>query len=277
MDHQQFSVAISVYKNDNPVFFDRALESITDKQTIKPDEIVLVVDGPVTEKINEVIKKYENKYAFNTIRLEKNGGLGNALKLASENSRFDLVARMDSDDVSISNRFEQQLSFLKNNPDVDIVGGDITEFVGNEENIVAKRSVPKTNDDIRRYMKKRCAMNHVSVMFKKQSIMNAGGYQDWYCNEDYYLWIRMWLNGAVFSNMGTVLVNVRTGKDMYSRRGGKNYYESEKKLQKFMLNNGMIGRMTFFANCLNRFVVQRMLPNSIRGWFFRHFARRRKI
>ena len=275
MTFRQFSVAMSVYKNDNPVFLDRALESITDKQTIKPDEIVLVVDGPVSNEIDEVIDKYTSKcICLNVIRLEQNKGLGNALKLATEAARFELIARMDSDDVSSPDRFEQQLRYFHKFPNIDVVGGNITEFIGEESNVVATRIVPVTNDDIRQYMKKRCAFNHVTVMYKKSSIMEVGGYRDWFWNEDYYLWIRMWLNGSEFTNTGTVLVNVRTGEDMYARRGGIKYFKSEKGLQKYMLNNKMIGKWTYFCNCTKRFIVQCMLPNFLRGWVFRHLARR---
>ena len=272
--HTPFSVAISVYKSDDPEFFDRALFSVTEMQTIKPDEIVLVVDGPVCEELNCVIEKYEQQYSiFHIIRLEKNGGLGNALKIAVENSKHDLIARMDSDDVSLPTRFEQQLKYFEEHPEVDIVGGDITEFIGDEANIVGKRVVPKSNEEIREYMKKRCALNHVSVMYKRDAVQDVGGYQDWFCNEDYYLWIRMWLNGAVFANTGSILVNVRVGEEMYSRRGGKRYYNSEKNLQKYMLKHKMIGLSTYCLNVAKRFVIQILLPNQVRGWVFRTFAR----
>lgn len=274
--HAPFSVAMSVYKSDNPDFFDRALSSITDEQTIKPNEIVLVVDGPVSNEINNVINKYEKKYEiFNVIRLEQNGGLGNALKIAVKNATHELIARMDSDDVSVSTRFEEQLKYFEINPGIDIVGGDITEFIGEENNIVGKRSVPVSNDSIREYMKTRCAMNHVSVMYKKKSVESAGGYQDWFWNEDYYLWIRMWLNGAVFANTGSVLVNVRVGEEMYQRRGGSKYFESEKGLQDYMLKNKMINHSTYIKNVAKRLIIQKLMPNKLRGWVFRTFARKK--
>lgn len=274
--HAPFSVAMSVYKSDNPDFFDRALSSITDEQTIIPNEIVLVVDGPVSNEINNVINKYEKKYEiFNVIRLEQNGGLGNALKIAVKNATHELIARMDSDDVSVSTRFEEQLKYFEINPGIDIVGGDITEFIGEENNIVVKRSVPVSNDSIREYMKTRCAMNHVSVMYKKKSVESAGGYQDWFWNEDYYLWIRMWLNGAVFANTGSVLVNVRVGEEMYQRRGGSKYFESEKGLQDYMLKNKMINHSTYIKNVAKRLIIQKLMPNKLRGWVFRTFARKK--
>ena len=273
-NHEPFSIAISVYKSDNPVFFDRALSSITELQTIMPDEVVLVVDGPVSAELNEVINKYEKKYdAFNVIRLEKNGGLGNALKIAVENAKYDLIARMDSDDVSLPTRFEEQLKYFIKYPNIDIVVGDITEFIGDESNIVGKRSVPTTNEEIREYMKKRCAFNHMSVMYRKHAVQDAGGYQDWFWNEDYYLWIRMWMNGAVFANTGAVLVNVRAGEEMYKRRGGDKYFTSEKQLQDYMLKHKMISYGTYISNITKRFIIQKAMPNCVRGWVFRTFAR----
>ena len=125
-------------------------------------------------------------------------------------------------------------------------------------------------------MKTRCAMNHVSVMYKKASVINAGGYQDWFWNEDYYLWIRMWLNGAKFANTGTVLVNVRVGEEMYQRRGGAKYFNSEKGLQDYMLQHNMINYITYLNNVGKRFVVQKLLSNKIRGWVFRTFARKKE-
>ena len=272
--HTPFSVAISVYKSDDPKFFDRALFSITEMQTIKPDEIVLVVDGPVCEELNRVIEKYERLYSiFHIIRLEKNGGLGNALKIAVESSKYDLIARMDSDDVSLPTRFEQQLRYFEEHPEVDIVGGDITEFIGDESNIVGKRVVPKSNEEIREYMRRRCAFNHMSVMYKRNVVQGAGGYQDWFCNEDYYLWIRMWLNHAVFANTGSILVNVRVGKEMYQRRGGWKYFKSEAKLQSFMLKKGVIRVPRYLVNVSERLILQVLVPNKVRGWVFRTFAR----
>ena len=270
-----FSVAMSVYKSDNPIYFDRALQSITDEQTVKPSEIVLVVDGQVPNEINEVIEKYENKYEiFNVIRLEKNGGLGNALKIAVKRAKYDLIARMDSDDVAIKDRFEQQLKVFSEQPELDILGGDISEFIDAEDNIVAYRKVPMENATIKNYLKKRCPFNHVSVMYKKEAVLSAGNYMDWFWNEDYYLWIRMFENGAVMANTGTVLVNVRTGKDMYKRRGGWKYYKSEKKLQKYMLKHKIIGFGTYISNITKRFIVQVLMPNKLRGWMYKKYLRK---
>ena len=270
-----FSVVISVYKNDNPIFFDRALESIYINQTIQPSEIILVVDGPVPLEIDAVIDKYELVcgQVLKVIRLERNGGLGNALRIALAASSNELVARMDSDDVSVNDRFEQQLSLMLNNDDLDIVGGDISEFVNDESNIVSYRRVPLTDREIKEYIKTRCPMNHMSVMYKKSSVQKAGGYLDLFWNEDYYLWIRMVEHGCNMENTGTVLVNVRTGIDMYKRRGGKKYFTSEKYLQDYMLEHNIISKNMYRMNILKRWIVQVVMPNRIRGWIFKTFAR----
>lgn len=274
MAYSDFSVAISVYKNDRAEHFDRALESITDLQSVKPSEIVLVVDGPITEKLDAVIDKYVEKYNnFKVIRLPQNGGLGNALRIAVGNCSHELIARMDSDDVAVSTRFEEQLKFFSDNEKIDIVGGDITEFIDDEDNVVGKRVVPVKHEEITEYMKRRCAFNHMSVMYRKAAVQRAGSYLDLFWNEDYYLWIRMMEHGCIFANTGTVLVNVRTGADMYKRRGGKKYYQSEVVLQKYMRDRKIITSSTYFMNCAKRFVVQRLMPNSLRGWVFRTFAR----
>ncbi len=274
VQYPKFSVAMSVYKKDSAEFFDRALQSVMIKQTILPNEVVLIVDGPVGDEIESVIKNYQEKgLQLNVIRLQKNGGLGNALRLAVENCSNELIARMDSDDVAVENRFEQQLKILQENPEIDVVGGDITEFIGEEENIVSKRELPTNNADIKKYLKKRCPFNHMTVMFKKQAVLRAGNYQDWFCNEDYYLWLRMHLCESIFANSGTILVNVRVGKEMYQRRGGRKYYKSEKRLQKFMLKSKIIGLGTYLSNVLKRFVVQVLMPNKLRGWAFKKFAR----
>lgn len=261
-----------VYGKDNPEWFETAVESILN-QTATPSEVVLVVDGPVPSELNEIIIKYEKNPLFNVIRFLENQGHGNARRAGLENCTNELVALMDADDISLPDRFEQQLTAFNEN-DVDIVGGNISEFINTPDNVIAYRNVPTTDSEIKTYMKKRCPFNQMTVMFKKSAVQCAGGYLDWYCDEDYYLWIRMAQNNCKMLNIGTVLVNVRVGKEMYNRRGGKKYFKSEAKLQKYMLDHKIIGFWTYFTNVTKRFIVQRLLPNKIRGWVFRKFARK---
>lgn len=269
---QNFSVSMCVYGKDNPEWFKTAVDSIL-QQSAEPDEIVLVVDGPVPDELNIVILDYEGRSEFKVIRFTENKGHGEARRAGLAACTNDLVAIMDADDISVYNRFEQLLGEFDKNKTVDVVGSQISEFVGVPENIVGNRIVPVRDKDIKEYLKKRCPMNLVSVMFKKSSVEQVGGFIDWYCEEDYYLWARMALAGMHFSNVDEALVNVRVGKDMYRRRGGSKYFQSEKKLQKYLYQNKIIGVSTYCVNVTERFILQVLMPNRLRGWIFRRFAR----
>lgn len=269
-----FSVLMSVYKNDNPEHFKLALESIIN-QTIKPEEIVLVVDGPVPDTIEEVIKLYEGNSCLKVLRLPENVGLGNARKIGLEKCSNELVALMDADDICVTDRFEKQIKCFQEDSSLSVVGGNIKEFINSVENIVGIREVPQNDTDIKKYLKRRCPFNHQTVMFRKTKVEEAGGYIDWYYDEDYYLWIRMYQNNAKFMNLKDVLVYVRVGNDMYKRRGGWKYFRSEAKLQKYMFDQGIIELPTFINNILVRFVVQVLLPNNIRKLVYKKFARKK--
>lgn len=270
---EKFSVSMCVYGGDRPDWFSTAVDSIRD-QTVRPDEIVLVVDGPVPEQLNTVICGYEAEPNFQVIRLEKNMGHGEARRISLNACKHSLVALMDADDISCPDRFEKQLKRFAEDPSLTIVGGNITEFVDTPDSLVGMRTVCATDAEIRQDMKKRCAMNQVTVMFRKEVVDAVGGYIDWFCEEDYYLWLRLMLAGAKFANLPETLVNVRVGKEMYRRRGGMRYFKSEAKLQKWMLNNKIIGFGTYAVNVAKRLIVQVLLPNRIRSWVFQKFARK---
>ncbi len=271
-----FSVCISVYKNDNAKHFSLALESIVN-QSVVPSEIVLVIDGIISKEIENVITDFKNKNSLlKTIYFSKNRGLGEALKIAVENTSYELIARMDSDDIALFNRFEKQLKCFEENFNLSVVGGSVNEFIDNENNIVAMRICPSEDSAIKKYMKSRCGFNHVTVMFKKSEVLRAGNYKYWFWNEDYYLWIRMMEQGCVFKNLPDVLVNVRVGKDMYARRGGIQYFKSEAKLQKYMYQHNIITLPKYLFNVLVRYCVQILMPNSLRGFVFRKLFRKDK-
>ena len=273
MTDLNFSVSMCVYGKDDPNWFRTAVDSILN-QTAKPSEVVLVVDGPVPDDLNRAIKTYEAMPLFRVIRFAENKGHGEARRAGLAACTYELVAIMDADDISVPCRFEKQLAVFETSPETDIVGGYITEFIDSPSNVVGKRIVPLKNDDICKYMEDRCPMNLVTVMFKKTSVQQVGGFIDWYCEEDYYLWIRMYLAGMRFANVPETLVNVRVGSEMYRRRGGWKYFKSEVKLQKYMLKNKVIGIGTFLINVSKRFIVQVLLPNRLRGWVFQKFARK---
>lgn len=274
MSETKFSVSMCVYGKDDPQFFRAAVDSILN-QTVTPSEVVLVVDGPVPEELNAVIRGYEAMPIFRVVRFAENQGHGNARRAGLAACSNELVALMDADDLSAPDRFQKQLAKFAGDPSLDIVGGMITEFVGEPDNVVARRDVPLEDQYIKQYMKKRCPMNQVTVMFKKTSVDRVGGFIDWYCDEDYYLWLRMTLAEMQFGNVPDVLVNVRVGEEMYQRRGGKKYFLSEAKLQKYMLDHKIIGFFTYMMNVNKRLIVQVLLPNKLRGWVFQKFARKK--
>ena len=272
MERQKFSVAMCVYGGDHPEWFQAAVDSIFN-QTVQPDEVVLVVDGPVPEELDAVICGFADRENFKVIRFAENQGHGNARRESLRHCSHELVALMDADDLSLPDRFEKQLEKFRMEPELDIVGGNIAEFLETPAQIVGKRLVPETDSQIKDYMKYRCPMNQVTVMFRKASVERAGGVVDWYCEEDYYLWLRMALAEMRFANLPDFLVHVRVGADMYRRRGGWKYFNSEAKLQQYMLDKHVIGVGTYLVNVGKRLIVQVLLPNRLRGWVFQTFAR----
>ena len=272
MDFLPFSVSMCVYGGDDPNHFQTAVESVL-HQTVKPAEVVIVVDGPIPPALERVVAGFEKLPIFRIVRLEENKGHGVARRTSLAHCTYDVVALMDADDISVPTRFEKQLAVLSGDESLSIVGGNIAEFIGTEENVVGYREVPPTDREIKEYLKTRCPMNQVTVMFRKQDVQDVGGYVDWYCEEDYYLWLRMHLAGMRFANVAETLVNVRIGEDMYRRRGGTKYFISEWKLQRYMLRNRVIGVPTYCVNVCKRLIVQVLLPNRVRGWVFRKFAR----
>ena len=274
---QKFSVSMCVYAGDDPAFFDDAVGSIVN-QSVQASEIVLTVDGPIPQTIEGVIEKYrtlltESAIRFQVVYLEKNMGHGEARRICFEHCSYDLIALMDADDLSVPDRFEKQLAVFAQNPSLSIVGGNIQEFIGTPDNCVGKRIVPEKDSDIKTYMKKRCPMNQVTVMFRKADVEAVGGYMDWFCEEDYYLWLRLALAGKQFANVPENLVHVRVGEEMYQRRGGWKYFQSEAKLQKLMWDKGIIGFGRYFINVSERLVLQVLMPNKLRGFIFQKFAR----
>lgn len=273
--NKKFSVAMSVYKNDNPTDFVTAVNSIY-YQTCPPDEIVLVIDGPIPNSLQDSIDELKEKLGImKVVPFAENKGHAAARQGGLANASNELVAIMDSDDIAEPNRFEKQLKFMNEHPEVTVAGSLIREFIGEPTNVVGVRAVPETDSEIKEYLKNRCPMNLQTVMYRKSKVMEVGGFIDWFCEEDYYLWIRLALAGHKFYNFQESLVNVRVGKEMYKRRGGKKYFQSEARLQKYMLDHKVITLPKYLYNVAIRWVVQVAMPNWLRGWIFRAFARKK--
>jgi len=271
--NSDFSVLMSIYSKENARYFDRAMISIWDEQTIKPSEIVLIEDGILTDDLYSSISHWKEKIgkAFRTIPLEKNVGLGNALNIGLQKCRYELIARMDTDDVCVNDRFEKQLEIFKNS-DIDICSSWVGEFDRNENEIISYRKLPEKHLDIIRFAKHRCPINHPAAMYKKQAVKDAGSYVEMFFLEDYYLWGRMIVNGAKFYNIEEPLVNMRAGSGQLKRRHGMKYFLSEYSLHKTFLSIGFINYSEFIQNVALRFFT-RMLPKSILMYVYKTLRR----
>ncbi len=273
---QKCSVLMSVYQKEKAEYLSASLESMRN-QTICPDEIVLVEDGPLNEGLYSAINTFDRKNPglLRILKNETNLGLGLSLQKGVLECRNELIARMDSDDLSRPYRLEHQLNRFAQEPGLSICGGNIEEFTGDDLNAkVGIREVPDSDAEIRTFMKKRCPFNHMTVMFRKSAVLSAGNYQHFLYNEDYLLWIHMAEAGCVFANLNEILVDVRTEPDLYeNRRGGNAYYQSEKGIQKILLEKKMISFPEYERNIAERFLLQKVMTPSLRAFVFRHFAR----
>ena len=269
-----YTFLTSVYKNTKADEMRECVDSM-ENQTVKPEQIVVVLDGEVNEQLKEYIDFLANEKPnlYTIVPLAQNVGLGNALKEGMEHCRNELVARMDTDDICVLDRCEKQIACFEKDPDLSIVGADIAEFDTTIDNIVSYRKVPALHEEICEYLKSRCPFNHMTVMFRKSEVIKAGNYQHWHYNEDSYLWARMYLASCKFLNIPEVLVYARIDKATFKRRGGYKYYKSERDLFKFMYKNKIIGFFAYHKAKFIRFVVQVLMPNSVRQWFFKKFAR----
>lgn len=269
-----YSVCMSVYKNDNAIHFLTALRSMS-QQTIPPDEIVLVVDGPICANLENTIVQFSKEYAaLKVIRFAENKGHAAARQAGVDNANNELIAIMDSDDIAVPNRMEMQLTFMAQHPEIDVLGGQIEEFIGEPCNVVGKRIVPTDSNDIKHYLKSRCPMNLQTILCRKNVVLTVGGFKDWFCEEDYYLWIRMTLSEKLMANLDATICHVRVGEEMYQRRGGWKYFKSERGIQRYMWQHYLITFPRYCYNVSIRFLVQVAMPNKVRGWVFRKFARK---
>lgn len=269
-----YSVLMSVYHKENPSFLKESMESIL-TQTVKTNDFVLVCDGPLNEALDDVIAGMQKEFAdvLQVVRLPQNVGLGRALNEGIKHCKNELVARMDSDDISYPDRCIRQLAKFEEDPDLDICSGGIEEFADTPTQVTASRIPPETNSEIYEFAKKRCPFNHPCVMYRKSAVNAAGGYQDFYHLEDYYLWVRMLLNGSKGYNLQEPLLWMRAGRDMYKRRAGRDYAKSQRKLFKFMWKNKMIGFGSYCGSCLIR-TASAIAPNGLREALFRKFLRK---
>lgn len=270
----KFSVLMPVYYKEKAEYFNTALESIVN-QTLMPNEIVIVKDGPLTEELNSVIAKYISKYPqlFNVVALEENVGQGKARNAGLMACKHNIVALMDSDDIARKDRFEIQIKYMEQNPDVDVVGSYITEFESNPDEIESIKAVPLTHDKIYNFGKWRSPINNMTVVYKKDKVFEVGAYNSFDFGEDYLLFAKMLMNGCKFYNLEDCLVNARAGSRMLAKRVGWHKIKQEFLLFYEFKKMGYINNYQFVRNVTLKFLL-RVIPHWLRSWIYKKFLRK---
>lgn len=268
----RFSVLMSVYKNDTSKNVKVAIESLLN-QTLLPNQIVIIIDGPISQNLKELLKQYKQNDLFDIIFRKKNLGLGPTLNEGLHYCKYNYVARMDADDESLPNRFEVQINFLAQHLDIDCVGCNIIEYDENLKNNISSRIVPQTSDEIAKFLKYRNPINHPTVIFKKEKVLNVNGYEDYPFFEDYYLWAKMIKDGCKFYNIQQYLYKFRGGPSMYKRRGGIKYVNKVIFFEKGLLKLDLISKTIFIKNIFKRSIVA-LVPNNFRNKLYQIFLRK---
>lgn len=269
----RFSVVMAVYHRDQPQHVSQAIESILN-QTLQPDEIIIVFDGPVDGQLNRAIKTYEDNVLVRIHRLPENKGLANALNVGISKARYPLIARMDADDFSYENRFELQISFLRQFPDIDVLGGNLLEFEGEDMDIRTVRKVPELDKEIKRKGKLICPINHPTVIFRKDKFLEVGGYNEQVFPEDYYLWLRMFKHGLKFHNLQEPLLLMRVDQGMINRRSGRAYLKKELNFLKVSYKEGLLSLPHFLIHTMFRSTF-RLLPTALLERSYIRFFRKK--
>lgn len=217
-ERMDYSVLLTVFKSDNPEYFRLSLESMIN-QTLPSNDIVVVKDGPVPDAIQDVIDDLQQSNPqIHPLQLQSNMGLGLALNEGLKICRNELVARMDSDDISMPTRCEKQIAMFDADPTLDIVGCPVKEFVGTPDNVVGKRDVPLDNDAIHKFNKRRDPFNHPTVMYRKSKVLKYGPYGNYRKNQDTDLWIKLLSNGCRAANHPEYLLMFRFDEGTYKKR-----------------------------------------------------------
>ena len=245
--HEPFSLLVSVYDGDRPEHIRRAMRSAVDDQTVRPDQVVIVRDGPVRDELARCLDEVQetSPVPVTFVPLGQRGGLGPALDRGLAASWFDVVARMDADDVAMPHRFEVELPLIS---DADIVGAGLLEFTGDTDEIVGQRVPPTDPARIQRYARMHDPFNHPTVVYRRAAVLAAGGYGDLPLMEDYALFARMLQRGARAVNVPEPLVYYRVGPEAFKRRGGTGLLRSELRLQREFLRRGFTTPAEYLRN-----------------------------
>lgn len=263
MNNSCYSVLMSVYEKESPLFLKESIESILN-QTVKTNDFVIVCDGPLTKELDSVLNEYsKNNEVINIIRLPENLGLGNALKSGITHCKNEIILRQDSDDISVPQRASMQLQLISDT-NSDIVSGTITEFIGSTDNVTGLRKLPLTQEEIYKFSKKRNPFNHPAVAFRKQAVLDAGNYSEKYhFFEDYYLWMRMLDNKVNCANLEASIVFMRVDDNTYLRRGGRKYASDMLSFHNWLRKTKKTSLVDFLTGSVPHAVVC-VLPSGLR-------------
>ncbi len=232
-----FTVLMAVCGTSDAQLFTRAVHSVFDND-LKPDHVVLVVDGPLPGALDRRVAAAGDDYAIEVIRLASNEGLATALNTGLAHIRTTWIVRADADDYNLPQRFRRLAELIRSNPKLDLAGSAVLE-VGPDGTPVALRQMPSRQDDILRVMRWRNPFNHMTIVCRRSLVESCGGYPDIYCREDYALWAKMVKAGARCANLPEVLVHATGGRDMYRRRGGLRYALAERDIQNLLVRLGL--------------------------------------
>lgn len=273
--YPKYSVLMSVYYKEKAEWLDLSIKSMMD-QTVLCDEFVLVEDGKLTEELDKVIEKYVKEYPklFKIVKIKKNGGLGPALERGINECKNEYIARMDSDDYSLPNRIERQFDIFFSDSELGLVGTNVEEFEGEIDNVNCHVVLPESNDDIVKFSKRRCPFRHPTLLYKKEEVLKAGNYREFYLCEDYDLYVRMITSGCKCYNIQEPLLFMRIGKDFYKRRGGWKYMKTILKFKNEQLKNGYFSLPDYLKSTIPHIIVC-LMPNSLRDWVYRNLLRKK--
>ena len=269
----KFSVVMSVFTGDLILPFKQAVHSLL-MQTCPPDEIIIVADGPLGSELEKSLDNFSKNCFIRAIKLEINVGPGMAKHHAVLASRNTLIAIMDADDIALPERFEKQLNEFALG-DVDILGGFIEEFSDIPGDLEIIRKVPLDKSSILKFTKRRNPINHVTLMFKKDIYQDVGGYSSKRHSEDWDLIIRMLNHGAGIRNIPEVLVHVRAGEKMLSKR--KKFRNAKDQINTFVTIY-QLGFINSYYLVTNIFIsiISVIIPKTGLSLIYRLFLRNKK-
>lgn len=268
-----FSLLLPVYGRDDPAHLERAFVSAVQEQTRRPDEVVLVRDGPVPDALAATLARLaaDSPVPVRLVELPENRGLAPALTAGLAACSNDVIARMDADDIALPERFERQLAVIDEG--YDLVGSGLLEFADDEAQTIGRRTPPVGEERIRRYARFHQPFNHPTVVFRRQAVARAGGYLAVGLMEDYWLFVRMLTAGARVANIPEPLLKYRVGAGAYRRRGGVAQLRSEVRLQRLMRAIGFTSPLQAARNVLVR-GGYRLLPEAVRKVSYRGLLHR---